>query len=81
MRLYPSIKDKIVNPFSIDVPDDLGIDDLINAELFTGNFVTPVTPVNLNTHEDDALGIIGVDAEVTIFLLVFFCFAFLHPLV
>ena len=68
MRIYPDIKDKIVNAFSIEVPDDLDIDELINAELFTGGFTTPITPQNLNTHDDDALDIIGVTPEVCIFL-------------
>ena len=81
MRIYPEIKDKIVNPFSVDIPDDIYIDELINAELITGGFTTPVTPQNLNTHEDDALDIIGITPEVTIFLLGYFVFCLLQSLV
>ena len=81
MRIYPTIKDKIVNPFSIDIPDDFNIDDVINAELLTGDFVTPVTPEQLNTHDEEALHLVGVDPEVTIFCLEFIWHCLLQSLV
>ena len=65
MVLFPSIKEKIINPWSI--LDDINIDDVLAEDEFTSKFVTPITPVNLNTHEEDALGIAGVDADVSIF--------------
>ena len=68
MRIYPTIKDKIVNPFSIDIPDDFNIDDVIEAELLTGDFVTPVTPKQLNTHDEQVLHLVDVDPEVIFFL-------------
>ena len=81
MRIYPTIKDKIVNPFSIDIPGDFNIDDVIQAELLTGDFVTPVTPEQLNTHDEEALHLVDVDPEVNIFCLEFICYCLLQSLV
>ena len=81
MRIYPSIKDKIVNPFSIDIPDDFDIDDVMNAELLSGDFVTSVTPEQLNTHDEQALHLVGVDPEVSIYCYEFIVYSLLQSLI